>query len=83
MSAEENQWRGVYPRGAVEKAIVALEAARPDTKDNGAVREIVDEALDLLYRAQSHNAEDSACEPTPTKEERDERGQRCAGVERG
>jgi hypothetical protein len=37
-----------YPAGAVRQAIVALEAARPDT--HGAVRDAVDDALDRLYR---------------------------------
>lgn len=48
-------WRGEYPRGAVEAAITALEAARPDTKEEGAVRAAVDDALDRLYRAQKAN----------------------------
>jgi hypothetical protein len=39
-----------YPRGMVDSTITALEAARPDTKEGGAVRRAVDDALDRLYR---------------------------------
>jgi len=42
---------GRYPKGAIACAILALEAARPDTKEDGAVRSAVDDALDRLYRA--------------------------------
>lgn len=46
-AADQN---AAYPRGMVDAAILALEAARPDTKEGGAVRYQVDDALDRLYR---------------------------------
>lgn len=43
-----SEWRGRYPKGAVEKAISALETTRPDTREGSA---------DLLYRAREHNGD--------------------------
>jgi hypothetical protein len=48
-------WRGRYPKGAVTEAIAALEASRVDTKEGGAVRGLVEDALELLYRARALN----------------------------
>jgi len=42
---------GRIPWGALDLARFALEAARPDTKDDGAVRAKVDEAIHYLDKA--------------------------------
>lgn len=50
-AAQGRPKEGRIPWGALDLARLALEAARPDTKEDGAVRTKVDEAIHYLDRA--------------------------------
>jgi hypothetical protein len=50
-AAQDRPKEGRIPWGALDIARLALEAARPDTKEGGAVRAKVDEAIHYLDKA--------------------------------
>ncbi len=48
---DERPKNGPIPWGALDRALAALEAARSDTREDGPVRALLDEAVHYLRRA--------------------------------